>query len=78
MTGISSNLNLAAANGTSLTWFTVSFLTHATGLKGSNAAVFISNPHSTSYAFAVIVIVLEVAIRDWFWRVSVAGITSFL
>ena len=56
MTGISPNLNLAAANGTSLTWFTVPFLTHATGLKGSDAAIFISNPHSTLHAFAVIMI----------------------
>ena len=56
MTGISPNLNLAAANGTSLTWFTVPFLTHAAGLKGGDAAVFISNPHSTSHAFAIIVI----------------------
>ena len=56
MTGISPNLNLAAANGTSLTWFTAPFLTHVAGLKGGDAAVFISSPHSTSHAFAVIVI----------------------
>ena len=38
ITGISSNLNLAAANGTSLTWSTVPFLTCATGLWGGGAA----------------------------------------
>ena len=56
ITGISPNLNLAAANGTSLTWSTVPFSTHATGLWGGDAAVFLFNSHSTSHTLAVIVI----------------------
>ena len=43
ITGISPNLNLAAANGTSLTWSTVPFLTHATGLWGGSAAFTFSS-----------------------------------
>jgi len=43
ITGISPNLNLAAANGTSLTWSIVPFLTHATGLWGGGAAFTFSS-----------------------------------